>query len=291
MDNKNPTKNIITTDKPTEETRHNSSSSPSSQMQLLDLAKKFRLDGEVSQSNDTAPITERAHKRELLTHIRKQQNIEKIICKSIQLCSDNEVADRADHDWFSYFINLAENISNKTMQELWAKILACEVMHPGSFSLKTLQAFQLMSIHEAKLMAKACHVAVTDRSKSSYRIISGSYQIPGLLNFFSKDRNRKVNLAKFGLSYAELLTLADNHLLFIQETESNTLHKNEDVIFDFNGKPLTLTARKSDCVLSFYKFTPIGTELARLIAQDVNENYLEDLEVTIGNQFKVNSSS
>ena len=38
--------------------------------------------------------------------------------------------DKADPDWFNTFTQLAEDVSNKTMQDLWAKILAGEISQP-----------------------------------------------------------------------------------------------------------------------------------------------------------------
>ncbi|MDG1750288.1 MAG: TIGR03899 family protein [Thalassotalea sp.] len=263
------------------------SANPSTQMQLMGLAKQFVIDGALLPLEKLPPIEERSKKRERITHLRKQQNLENIIQRAIKYCSDNEVADRADQDWFNNFINLAEDVSNKTMQDLWAKILAGEISSPGSFSLKSLQAFKTMSMNEAKLLAKACAIAIKDQSKKSMRIISGASQAPGLFNFFSKNREHRINLSPFGLSYADLLTLADNHLIFIQETETPPIASGETLSFNFNGENLSLKAKKNNTLLTFYKFTPIGTELAQLIGDNPEQKYLQLLKQEITNIFKV----
>ncbi|MCO4800186.1 MAG: TIGR03899 family protein [Colwelliaceae bacterium] len=267
---------------------HKNKTNPSTQMQLLGLARKFVIDGALLPIEKQPPIEERSRKREQINHLRKQQNLENIIQRAIQYCSDAEVADRADQDWFNSFINLAEDVSNKTMQDLWAKILAGEISSPGSFSLKSLQAFKTMSINEAKLLSKACSIAVKDQSKKSMRIISGASQTPGLFNFFRKDREHHINLSPFGLSYAELLTLADNHLIFIQETETTPTVSGDKISFSYNGLNLTLTASKNNCLLSFYKFTPIGTELAQLISDNPDKAYLNLLKQEVDGIFEIN---
>lgn len=259
----------------------------SSQKQLLGLAKKFSLDGGLLPEDKQAPIEDRSFRRIKLAELRQQQNIEAIILRAIQYCSDSTVADRADQDWFNSFIALAEGISNKTMQDLWAKILAGEVSQPGSFSLKTLQAFRSMSITEAKLLAKACSVAMSDARKKNIRIISGAYQIPKLLNFFNKQRQQRVDLNQVGLSYADILTLSDNHLLFEQETESHSLAKLEKIQFNFHSKAVNFIAKKSDCILTFYKFTPIGTELAMLISDNSDMNYLSAIKAQLAENFTI----
>lgn len=260
----------------------------STQLQLLGLAKRFRLDGEIIPSDERLPLPERALDRVQYSQLLKQNNIENIIRKSIEYCSTEEITDKIEQDWFTHFIGIAENVSNKTMQALWAKILAKEVSRAGSFSLKSLKAFQLMSIHEAKLFAKACNIAVSDRNKSNFRILTGAYQVPGLFNFFSSNREQKINLNKFGLSYSELLTLADNHLIFIQEAESTSLNKKEEVTFYYHNHTLNLQPKKNNCILNFYKFTPVGTELARLVSESINDGYLQELKDSIGTYFNIN---
>jgi len=267
------------------------SSTASAQMQLLGLAKKFVVDGAFVASEKQMPLEDRSNKRERISHLRKQQNLEAIMQKTMQYCSNNQMSDRADQDWFNCFIDLAEGISNKTMQELWAKILAGEISSPGSFSLKSLQAFRTMSITEAKLLAKACSLAVRDSTKVNVRVISGAYQIPGILNFFSKQREHKINLNQFGLSYAELLTLADNHLLFIQETETTPYNKGEKLHFSTNGHNLTFTVQKKNTVLSFYKFTPIGMELAQLISDKPEPKYLQAIKIQLKAFFSISEQN
>lgn len=281
--------NLSTNEKQETKSKKSASSALSTQMQLLGLAKQFVLDGGLIPPEKQIPLEERARKRDRLCHLRKQQNLEAIIQKTISLCSGDEITDRADQDWFNSFTNLAEDISNRTMQDLWAKILAGEIAQPGSFSLKSLKVFRNMSINEAKLLAKACGLAVKDPSRRNVRIISGAYQTPGFLNIFNKNRDIKINLNQFGLSYAELLTLAENDLIFIQETESNALVKKEQLQFNFNGLPLTLSALKNNCVVNFYKFTSIGSELVALIADNPNDDYFNVLKSELSAHFSINS--
>lgn len=264
-----------------------SAAPPSSQKQLLTLAKKFSLDAAFLPENKQAPLEDRCYRRKKLAELRQQQNIEAIMLRAVQYCSDNSITDRADQDWFSHFISLAEDISNKTMQGLWAKILAGEISQPGSFSLKTLQAFRNMSITEAKLLAKACSLAMSDARKKNIWMLSGAYQLPKLFNFFNKQRQQRFDLNQAGLSYADILILADNHLLFEQETESHSLAKGERIHFSYNGKQLSFVAKKADCILTFYKFTPIGTELAHLVSDNIDDNYLGAIKAQLAENFTV----
>jgi uncharacterized repeat protein (TIGR03899 family) len=281
-----PTKNIVEAQSSPKKSQTNTKS-VSSQMQLLTLAKQFVLDGGLIAAEKQMPLADRAKKRSRVSHLRKQQNLEEIIQKALGYSSENEVADRADQDWFDSFLVLAENVSNRTMQELWAKILAGEISQPGTFSLKALNIFKSMSIYDAKLLAKACTLTVRDQQRKNIRIISGCYQKPGILNFFNRDNQQHISLNIFGLSYADLLVLAENHLIFIQETESHPMNKKEEMLFNFDNKPLTFTPKKSNCILVFYKFTPMGNELANLINSHGSSDYLNTLKSQFSHHFAI----
>jgi uncharacterized repeat protein (TIGR03899 family) len=267
--------------------KKNVNANASSQKQLLVLAKNFSLNAAFLPEDKQAPLKDRAYQRKKLDELRKQQNMEAIVLRAIQYCSDDTITDRADQDWFSSFVTFAEGISNKSMQDLWAKILAGEVSQPGSFSLKTLQTFRTMSITEAKLLAKACSLAMCDARKKNIRVISGAYQIPKLFNFFTKQRQQRLDLNQVGLSYADILTLADNHLMFEQETESHALAIGEKIQFNYNGKQVSFVAKKVDCILTFYKFTPTGAELAHLITDNADESYLTAVKTKLAENFAV----
>ncbi len=260
-------------------------SGSSTQVQLLNIAKNFCLADALKPIDKQAPVEERVIKRERFNHMRKQVNLEAIVEKSLKYCSEHEAANRADPDWFSNFVELAENVSNPTMQDLWGKILAGEISNPGSFSLKALQTFKNLTIVDAKLFAKACAVAVKDKSKKNIRLLSGSYQKPGLFNFFDKQRSIDIKLSQFGLGYGEILALCDNNLVYAQEAELAPMDKGEEITFKHCGVPMVLKAKKKEVVLRFYKFTAVGAELAQLIAEKADEKVLNELKAKFSYHF------
>jgi len=260
------------------------------QDQFFKITQQFGLEAAILPIEKQMPIEDRSTKRDRLANLRKQKNIETIMEKTFGFCASKSISKRTDLDWFNRYITLAENVSNKTMQDLWAKILAGELSSPGTYSLKALKVFRDMSIVDAKLLAKACSLAVRDQSKKNIRIISGSYQQPGLLNFFNKDRQRYVNLSHFGLNYADILSLADNHLLYQQESESSMMASGDMLNFNYNGLSLKLKAAKPKVALQFYKFTPIGTELAHLISNKPDDEFFSTLKQQLGHHFEVTSN-
>lgn len=267
--------------KPTESPAHK---------QFFKISQQFGLEASLLPIEQKMPIEDRSNKRARLTSQRKQKNIEAIMEKTYDFCARKTIDKRTDLDWFNRFIMLAEDVGNKTMQDLWAKILAGELSRPGSYSLKALKVFRDMSITDAKLLAKACSFAVKDQSRKNIRIISGSYQQPGLLNFFSKERQQYINLSNFGLNYADLLSLADNHLIFIQESESSIMASGESINFSYNGQPLKLTSKQANVTLQFYKFTAIGVELAHLITDKANDEFFNHLKQELIHHFEIASN-
>ena len=255
--------------------------------QFFSISQQFGLEAALLPQTKQMPIEDRSIKRARLSSQRKQKNIEAIMEKTYGFCASKTIDKRTDLDWFNRFIALAEDVGNNTMQDLWAKILAGELSRPGSYSLKALKVFRDMSIVDAKLLAKACSLAVKDQSRKNIRIITGSYQQPGLFNFFSKERQQYVNLSSHGLNYADLLSLADNHLIFLQESESSMMAASESVNFSYNGLPLKLTSKKANVSVQFYKFTAIGTELAHLIADKVNDDFFSHLKQQLNHHFEV----
>jgi len=83
------------------------------------------------------------------------------------------------------------------------------------------------------------------------------------------------------------LSLADNHLIYQQESESNIMEKGEKLNFYFNGTPLRLSCKKSNVVVQFYKFTPIGAELASLISDKPNDEFFSVLKQQLRHHFEI----
>jgi len=258
-------------------------------LQFMKLAKRFAIDGALLPAEKQSLIEDRTVKRARLSQLRKQQNIENIMQKTLSYCADFDIGQKTDNDWFSRYIALSEDVSNPTMQDLWAKILAGELTKPGSFSFKALQVFRDMSIYDAKLLAKACSLAIKEPNKKGIRLVSGVYQKPGLLNFFSKQRQQFCNLSHFGLNYADLLALAENNLIYLQESESNLINTGEELQFSYNGLTLKITAKKANVSLQFYKFTPLGSELAHLISDKCNEEFWKYLQNKLSYYFVINN--
>jgi len=90
---------------------------------------------------------------------RRQDNIEGIVRGAIEAApGPSTVADAAaiDPDWTAEFFDQCQDVSDAQMQTIWSKILAGEVVQPGRFSRRTLQAVRLLTKEEAENFSRLC---------------------------------------------------------------------------------------------------------------------------------------
>lgn len=93
----------------------------------------------------------------LARNIQKVENVEEIVSKAKQqFTADEQVPEEpVEQDWMNRFLNIAEEISDKDMQDIWGRILAGEIKKPKSYSLRTLEVMRNMSKDEAMSLMKA----------------------------------------------------------------------------------------------------------------------------------------
>jgi len=100
----------------------------------------------------------RASKRISTQETRRQENIEEIIDKSIEFLDDNDTEEAMpiDVDWLSFYFDKCQDVSVENVQNLWAMILAGQVIEPEACSRATLLILQSLSNNDIKLFNKYC---------------------------------------------------------------------------------------------------------------------------------------
>lgn len=75
-----------------------------------------------------------------------------------EIHSDNSVDEitNYDFDWYVRFYQASGNVSDETMQDLWAKLLAGEVSKPSTYSFKTIDVLRNLSKKDAELFQRIC---------------------------------------------------------------------------------------------------------------------------------------
>lgn len=111
----------------------------------------------LTKSNiESEKLMKRAQKRQQDNDLRRQKNVESITLDAINYLPPSVSSEPVNEDWIFAFYDRAQDISDKQMQELWARILAGEISKPGSFSRRTLESVKMLSANEARLFVKCC---------------------------------------------------------------------------------------------------------------------------------------
>ncbi len=147
-------------------------------------------------------IAERAAQRLATQEIRRQQNIESIAEKAVPHLEENVSEQPVDEDWKTRFFKKSQDVSNKEMQEIWAKILAGEVSNPGKISIRTLDILSNLSKEEAEKFQRIC--AFVSDFEDIWKI------------------EEKLSLDKFGISYGDLIELRDAGLIYDNDNLSKS---------------------------------------------------------------------
>jgi len=220
-------------------------------------AKKILIEGEAKLE-----LLSRVQNRVVQQEINRQVNLEEIIEKSIPHLDDNVSDEEVNDDWRMRFFQKAQDISSDEMQEIWAKILACEVSKPGNISLRTLEVVSNVSKNEAEIFQIAC--SLTSSNDTIFKF---------------KNENA---FDRFGLTYGHIILLRDaglicdnDNLVFILKT----IPQIGFAIWPVANKIYQVTDSKNP-KREEYRFAQItltvaGKELCRFLNIEKNTEYIQ----------------
>lgn len=163
-----------------------------------------------------------------------------------------------DFDWFVRFFEAVGNVSDETMQNLWAKILAGEIARPSTFSLKAIDVMRNLSKRDAELFIKVC-------SHSFMSSVTNIY-LP----------NEDEYIESVGIQYTDIMKLSELGLIFNDATITLNINLSTQPLILVNTHDLimlmTSTSGNSEKIsIRQYPFTEVGKELSTLISESVSE--------------------
>ncbi len=222
----------------------------------------------LANTQNADDLIKRAENRLGYQEIRKQINIESVMEKSYLLLENQvqEVDCEMDEDWINRFFNSIEDISNEKMQEIWAKVLAGEILKPRTFSLRTLSLLKNLTHREIEVFNKIINYILTCPSDiynkyTDYFIPAGMVQ-----GFFDKE----------GIVYSDMLNLSDAGLLncgtgitinfWVKKGEIEYIHSNCGSILLENHTNKNIIAKGYS-----YFLTESGKELAKVVNYDTDD--------------------
>lgn len=103
---------------------------------------------------DFANLVQRTHLRLRHQEMLRQMNIEAITNKAYERVDNARTRREVDQDWVNLFFSYAQDISNPSMQDLWAWAMALEISQPGSISKHSLVYLRNCDTWELKAFRK-----------------------------------------------------------------------------------------------------------------------------------------
>lgn len=198
-----------------------------------------------------------------LFDFNRKNNLTNILDNTQKDLSEDERKTTIDQTWFLNFSNMASNISDDKVQELWSNILTKEIKNPGSFSLRTIEALKNISKEEATLFEKVAKYCIND----SFIFMFNEY----------------VDLADFDINYTEIIKLEEAGLLSTKLVDLRvdynfSFHlKYLDKIIVFYLKNVNEEIERETQLFRGIKLTNIAQELFKLLALNIDQKYLNKI--------------
>lgn len=197
------------------------------------------------------------------TEYYKANNFLKVAKKADEYFSEIQPVDKFeayDFDWFVRFYEAVGNISNDEMQGLWAKILAGEISHPTTYSLRTIDVLKNLSMKEANLFATISSHAIA---------LSNNYFLP----------NYDEYLERCGIRYHDIMKLSEQGLIYNDALIVLNVPTNKEKNLLFANENLVMTHSTSDEATKLFKikqypFTEVGKEIAALKKKNTSDDDL-----------------
>lgn len=257
---------------------------------VISIAHTFGLDALLSETPPEKNLLDRAILRERKRREQQQKNLEQILKFAHSSCND-ETAGDPDQDWLYRFFDMAQNIHNSSMQKLWAQVLKLEITNPGSTSLKALKLLKDMTPKEAQTLQRAASLACSFGSDTSKKLLLGYKTQHGIFRFGPRESSSTLNLGNFHLPYSGLLLLIELGILLGTELESGEIDFNPALTLTYQEKQLSLQPTNKGCRLLYYRFTPTGNELCRLLGNKSNAQYYDQLVTLLTQKFTMQTES
>ncbi|WP_426287624.1 DUF2806 domain-containing protein [Luteibacter sp. E-22] len=181
----------------------------------------------------------------------RQENVEAITSIAAgQLIGEEAVSSaNVEQDWINRFFRYAEDVSSEEMQKVWAKLLAGEVLRPGSFSLRTMEFIKGLSISEARMIDNVSSLVMTGGDRWFIPAVDVK-EFGGSFSF-----ERRFSLTELGLLYPTELTLA----LFPIDEKPVDIYQGDHLLHIEPPRP------RREVAIPSYKLTALGAEVVRLL--------------------------
>lgn len=199
--------------------------------------------------------------------IKQQINRERVAAKTIENLKDpiedyGKITKEIDEDWLTQFWNLSETKTKDDVQVILSKILAKEIVNPGSISPYTLQLLSVLTSDIGNSFNRLCNLSFED-SQSCYVIHPNVFAFQNI-----------GPLGDYDISYEDLFDLDGAGLIRSAETLLVNYGENQTRKFEqvnYAGRNINIDV--SGKQLHILQLTKSGRELRNLLPLIENKNY------------------
>ncbi len=229
-------------------------------------------DGTVAvDTSDAKQLMQRSNIRLQNLQIQKERNIESVIGKTALELEGKEadINDEVDKDWLNRYFNIVEDISDEDMQNLWAKILAGEILKPKTNSLRLLDFLKNTSRDEFNTILKIMP------------LISGDviFQELDILKKYDISYGLLLKFDELGILNSDGLT---NLNIEVESKHKLEVMKTDEVeLIVLNNSPETIKIE-----LPIFSVTGIGLDLLRLSNTALNYDFLREALTILSKEYK-----
>ncbi|UJF21636.1 TIGR03899 family protein [Shewanella sp. OMA3-2] len=259
----------------------------SARKKALLLGRILGLASEDDYRPSSASIAERAQHRQRKQLSAYQANLENIFSLALNYTPSDVTGVDLDADWSHQFFQMAEQIHNRKMQDLWARILASEIVSPGNFSLRSLSVLKQFTFREALIIEKALGMSVKIGADTRYKLLSGYRINGGVKQYFRKNNQVNIPLSQYGLPYSNILTLIDTGVLHNSEFETGLLDPKVTLPMQFVHDNFNLQPMSQHLLFTYYRFTTTGDEICQLIAAKQDNGFTQMLKGILQQDFNI----
>jgi hypothetical protein len=221
------------------------------------IEETTNLDIEHLKKNFPAPDSEASIDRFLGEERKKQENTLSIIKKTIPYLKETAKPQDIDNDWILNFNDKSKLISEESMQEHWARILAEEANQPQSFSKRTVNLMAELDKRDAEAFTNLCAF--------KWEIFDSNKQFLFVPYDFKNDTSNLFNKINFDLlihlesiGLIKKATLSEGFLITCDSKKSQIKYANSSYSLEFQNETT------NDIIIGTVLLIPMGEELSKI---------------------------
>ena len=194
---------------------------------------------------------------------KRQANIENVtsVAAAVLAAADDVPVEKPDEDWVTRFFDAAQDISSEQMQDLWGRVLAGEIMRPGTYSLRALDFMRNLTLEDAEALQKIGNFVVKSMD-TAFVVVQDKMWLQKERDIYPLSHFK---LGEIGLMYPTDLTLR----FFMTDVDEEAFTSSDLILHVVRGDI------KSEVSIAIWKLTNLGAELINLATCSPDEEYLE----------------